>query len=107
VKEQIVLAQLFGKGVVLEKTVTLDGPKSGPYHVVRDEKDYAIVWGPFTEKKMIQVALYWNNPHNSALEPIGKGGLKEVRSSFIFSWRIIESASVTFYSSPTTSFASK
>jgi len=107
VKEQIVLAQLFGKGVVLEKTVNLDGPKSGPYHVVGDEKDNAIVWGPFTEKKIIQVALYWNNPHNSALELIDKGGLKEVRSSFIFSWRIIESASITCYSSPTKSFASK
>ena len=56
--EQIVFAQLFGKGVVLEKTATLDGPKGSPDNVVDHEKNYAIVWGPFEEKKKFRVALY-------------------------------------------------
>jgi len=60
VNKQIVLAQLFGKGVAVEQTATLDGdgPKGSPYHVVGDDNNYAVVWGPFkfTGKK-IQVAL--------------------------------------------------
>jgi len=67
VNEQIVLAQLFGKGVVLERTANLDGLKDSRYHAVGDQKNYAVVWGQFTEKKMTQVALYWNNPQDSGL----------------------------------------
>ena len=76
------MAQLFGKGVTVEKTATLDGPKESPYHVVGDDKNYAVVWGPFTEKKKIQVCIYWTNSKDNGLQPIDKNEIKQVCGSF-------------------------
>jgi hypothetical protein len=85
------LAQLFGKGVAVEQTATLDGPKDSPYHVVGDDNNYAVVWGPFTGKK-IQVALYWINSSGNGLQPIDKNEIKDVCGSFTFLLDIIKRA---------------
>lgn len=84
------MAQLFGKGVTVEKTANLDGLKDSPYHVVDDDNNYAVVWGPFEEKKKIQVALYWINSKGNGLQPIDYDELKEVCGSFILLFDIIK-----------------
>jgi len=94
VNEQVIVAQLFGKGVSFEQNTTLNRPKDSPYHVVGDDKKHAIVWGPFVEKKKIQVALYWTNSKGNGLQPIDKGEIKEVRGSFRFYCQAIESDSI-------------
>jgi len=94
VNEQLVFVRLFGNGDIVEETATLDGEKDSPYHVVGDEKNYAIVWGPFRDRKRIQVALYWTNSSGKGLQPIEKGEIKEVSGSFTFSCRIFESTSI-------------
>ena len=105
--EQIVIAQLFGKGVSVETTATLDGKKGNPYHVVGDDKNYALVWGPFTEKKTIQVALYWTNSSGKGLQPIYKREIEEVRSSLTLLLVSLNQLPSYFISSPTTSFIPK
>jgi len=94
--EEIVVAQLFGKGASFEKTATLDGPKDRPYHVAGHKNHYAVVWGPFTEEKTIQVALYWTNSSAKGLQPIDEGKIKEVRSSLTFYCQIVELASIAY-----------
>jgi len=107
VNEQLVVAQLFGKGVSVETTATLDGTKGNPYHVVGDDKNYAVVWGPFTEKKTIQVVLYWKNTSGKGLQPIYKGEIEEVRSSLTLLLTSMNQLPSYVYSSPTTSFTPK
>jgi hypothetical protein len=76
VNEQVALVELFAKGVRVEKTVTLDGKKDRPYHVVGEQGKFAVTWGPFSEQKTIQVALYRTDASGNSIEPIGT--LKEL-----------------------------
>ena len=107
VNEQVVVAQLFGKGVSLEQNATLDGPKDSPYHVVGDDKKHTIVWGPFAEKKKIQVALYWTNSKGNGLQPIDKGEIKRFVVPSQLPVRSLNQLQLHVHSSPATSFAPK
>ncbi|KAF8804984.1 hypothetical protein BYT27DRAFT_7340000 [Phlegmacium glaucopus] len=77
VNEQKVLAQLLGTGITAKQTVILEGEKDNAYHVENDKSEHVIVWGPFAEKKKIQIALYWINNLGNGLQPIDKGEIKE------------------------------
>jgi len=61
------LVQLFDKGMTVEKSVTLEGKKDRPYHVVGELNKFSITWGPFAEQKKIQVVLY---TPESEIDPI-------------------------------------
>ncbi|KAF8804966.1 hypothetical protein BYT27DRAFT_7243522 [Phlegmacium glaucopus] len=77
INEQKVLAQLLGTGITAEQSDILDGEKDNAYHVENDKSKHAVVWGPFTEKKKIQIALYWINKSGNGLQPIDSGEIKE------------------------------
>jgi len=70
------LVELLDKNMTVEKSVTLEGKKDRPYHVVGEQNKFAVTWGPFKEQKNIQVALY---TPKSAIDPIDT--IQEVRSS--------------------------
>ena len=73
------MVELFGKGLTVERTITLDGKKDYPYHVVGERDRFAVTWGPFTEQKKIQVVLYWTDRYSNGVEPIDD--IKEVCST--------------------------
>ena len=64
------MIELFDKEMTSEKSVTLDGRKDRPYHVVGEENKFAVTWGPFSEQKKLQVALYRTVPSGNEIEPI-------------------------------------
>jgi len=101
------MAQLFGKEIPAEKTEYLDGKRDSPYHILNSNDNYAIVWGPFTEKKHIQVALYWSDSNDSGLQSIDSAEIKEVRGSSHPIDRSLNQLPSHVYSSLTTSFAPK
>jgi hypothetical protein len=76
------VVQLLSKKLSVESTDTLDGKKAQAYHVVNDEKEHVVVYGPFTEKKKIQITLYWENDSGNGLQPIDDDEIKEVYNFF-------------------------
>jgi hypothetical protein len=68
--EHVAVVELHDKGMTVEKTVTFDGKKENPYHIVGEHDKFTVTWGPFPEQKKIQVALYWSDAAGNGLDPI-------------------------------------
>jgi len=94
--EQAVSVTLSGKETSSNQQAILYGPIGGPYHVLDDKKNYAVVWGPFTEEKTIQVSLFWISKSIYHSYRINKEEIVVVRDSFTFFCQIIESASTAY-----------
>ena len=76
------MVQLIGKKLSVESTDTLDGKRMEAYHVADNEKEHVIVYGPFSERKKIQITLYWENDSGNGLQPIDDDEIKEVCNFF-------------------------
>ena len=76
INEHVAVVGLRDKGMTIEKTVTFEGKKENPYHIVGERERFGVTWGPFTEQKQIQVTLYWTDTAYNGLEPIDS--VKEV-----------------------------
>ena len=57
--EDVALVQLVNKEMTVEKSISLEGKKDCPHHLVGGHDKCAVTWGPFGEQKKIQLALYW------------------------------------------------
>jgi hypothetical protein len=75
----LALVQLFNKNLSVDSTDTLDGKRAEAYSVLNKDNNYAIVYGPFSEKKQIQIMLYWENSMASGFQPVEDNEIKEVR----------------------------
>jgi len=98
--------ELHDKGMTVEKTVTFDGKKENPYHIVGEHEKFAVTWGPFPEQKKIQVALYWTDAASNGLDPID--AVKEVCGSSLRRSQLLNHFRCLYmYSCPMTRIARK